>query len=427
MKNAIFATSVSHFSICWHLRLEAEEGKILTHLATDFTGENFGLVPGTGAAESGRGRRRPLEELVCEDLVPLLHVVLNLALRQLLERLHPGHRVPLAGLREARLPFVRYEGFVPRGEQVRGHRVQVDEASGRGARAAVPAAVQVAHGAHGGERLVHHPGSEKFVVARGLARGGGVLLLVLIVQAKAQKVRGSSERSRVNVARFQPGDTKPVARLVPERHQWDHAMQRGRTGVWFPHGCGLEPARERYRLGGLGRPGHNPVDGESQRFAAAAGGEHVRARGLAPRSRGGAEDPRWAAKRTVHHLHIKCTTTTTTRSCWGEAGGRCKSSPARWKGHHLPGIPLPCSRSPAPFLSLHGRQSRGGCGSLDSGVRRAETSPIVTVRAGKLKVDNLLNSPPAFVCTCRCWKWRRRGGGGCPLLGRTPAQLEGIW
>lgn len=295
--------------------------RINAHLSADLAGEDFGFAARTGAAQPGRRRRRgALEDLVREDLVPLLHVVLDLALRQLLEGLHTGHRVPLPGLLEARLVLLRHEGFVPGGEQVRGHRVQVDQAGRRRTGAAVPAAVQVAHGAHGGEGgLVHHPGSEEFVLADALAHSG-VLLLVLVVQTKAQKVCGSRERRRVEVARIQPGDAEPVARLVPERQQRDHAVQRGRTHVGFPHGSGLEPAGQRYRLG-FGRPGHNPVDGESERLAAAAaGGEHVGARGLAPRSRGGAEEPRWAAERTVHHLLINRAATT---SCWREAGGRC--------------------------------------------------------------------------------------------------------
>lgn len=322
-----------------------------SHLAANFAGENFGFAAGTRAAQPGRRRRRcrrALEDLVAEDLVPLLHVVLDLALGQLLEGLRAGHRVPLPGLLQARLAFLRHEGFVPGGEQVRGHRVQVDQAGRRWARAAVPAAVQVAHGAHGGEGgLVYHAGSEEFVLAGGLAHNR-VLLLVLIVQPKAQKVCGSGERRRVEVARIQPGDAEPVARLVPERHQRDHTMQRGRADVGFSHRRRLEPAGKRYRLG-LGRPGHNPVDGESERLAAAAaGGEHVGARGLAPRSRGGAEDPRWAAESTVHHLRINRAATTATRSCWREAGGRSCSSPARRKGHHLPGNPPFLIAGPVP-------------------------------------------------------------------------------
>ena len=164
-----------------------------THLAADLAGEHFGFAAGTGAAEPGRRGRGLLEDLVREEVVPLLHVVLDVAVRQLLEGLHAGHRVPLPGLLQARLALLRQEGFVPGGEQVRGHRVQVDQAGRRGTGARVPATVQVAHGAHGGEGgLVHHPGSEEFVLAGALARSG-VLLLVLIVQPKAQKVCGTGD------------------------------------------------------------------------------------------------------------------------------------------------------------------------------------------------------------------------------------------
>lgn len=196
-----------------------------THLAADFAGENFGLAAGTGSTQPGRRRRRrALEDLVGDDLVPLLHVVLDLTLRQLLEGLHAGHRVPFPGLVQARFAFLCHEGFVPGGEQVRGHRVQVDKAGRWRTPSAVPAAVQVAHGAHGGEGgLVHHPGSEEFVLAGGLAHSG-VLLLVLIVQPKAQKVCRSGQGRPVEVARIQPGDAEPVARFVPEWHQRDHTM-----------------------------------------------------------------------------------------------------------------------------------------------------------------------------------------------------------
>lgn len=214
--------------------------------------------------------------------------MLDLTLRQLLEGLlHPGHREPLPGLLQTRFALLRHEGFVPRAEQVGGHGVQVHEPGrGRARGAAVPAAVQVAHGAHGGGEggLVHHPGSEEFILAALTPR---MLLLRLIVQPEAQQVCGRAQRRRVQVTRIQPGDAEPVPRLVSERHQRNHTVQRGRTRVGFPHGSGLEPAGERYRLG-LGSPGHDPVDGESERLAAAAArGEHVGARGLAPGSRRG--------------------------------------------------------------------------------------------------------------------------------------------
>lgn len=170
------------------------------HLTADLTGENFGLVPETGAAEPGScccSRRGALENLLSQELVPLLDVVLDVVLRQVLEGLHAGNWEPVPGLLQARLALLRHEGFMAGGEQIRGHRVQVDQATRRRTRTRIPTAIQVANSAHGGEGgLVNHPGSEEFILPGALA-DSRILLLVLIVQPKAQKVCGSWERRRV--------------------------------------------------------------------------------------------------------------------------------------------------------------------------------------------------------------------------------------
>lgn len=179
--------------------------------------------------------------------------------------------------------------------------MQIDEPGGRRAAPVVTAAVQVTHGAHCREGgLVDHAGSEEFVLARAVG-GGGLLLLRLVVQAEAQKVCVCGQ-SCVQVSRIQPGHAEPVARFVPERQQRYHAVQRGRTRVRLPTRGGREPARKWYRPG-LRRAGHNPLDGESEGLPVA--GVRVRARGLAPRRWGGAEKPRWAQERGVHHLRIQ--------------------------------------------------------------------------------------------------------------------------
>lgn len=155
-----------------------------THFSADLTGENFGLVSGTRPVQSNRGARGLLKDLVGEDLVPLLHVVLDLALGQVLEGLDAGHAVPLPGLMVARFALLRHEGFVAGAEKIRGHRVEVDEPGGRWTHAAVTAAVQVTHGAQRGESgLVDDPRSEEFVLTGGVGHGR-VLLLVLTVQAE---------------------------------------------------------------------------------------------------------------------------------------------------------------------------------------------------------------------------------------------------
>lgn len=105
-----------------------------TYFSADFTGEHFGFSSceprrGGGGGGRRRRRRRVLQNLLSK--VALLDEVLQVVLRGLV-----GQRARL----------------VPAGQQVGGHRVQVEEPPGTGVRGPGAAAVEVAHGTSRRER-----------------------------------------------------------------------------------------------------------------------------------------------------------------------------------------------------------------------------------------------------------------------------------